>query len=243
MKLPCKVVEDLLPMYMDRVCADETALLVEEHLKSCPDCSRMLARLQAEFALTGGAVDDIKPLKAIQEKWQKNKWTNIRKGICAVLAVILLVTAVLSGIWYFCYGQAFFHMAESMDSTTEDDVIVSDYKKDMEGYRVDLWLPTLFGDDGYARIMGEDGLGLFVYPKMGGGYTWKLYITDSAGRFRFVYLKADLTPDFEGNKTLLSAEKEKEALRKLTAEKREDIADMLAATEKLWNIDLLEYVK
>ena len=244
MNLPCKVVEDLLPMHFDCLCSDETAALVEEHLKNCPGCSRMLAGLQTEFDLKKDTVDDIKPLMALREKWQKNKWSNIKKGFCAALAAMLLVTAVASGIWYFCYGKAFFAMAENMERTEEDVIAgASDYKRETEGYRFDLWFPEMLGDDGYARVMGEDGLGLFIYPEPGGSYSWKLYITDSVGRFRFVHIKADLTPDFENYKTLLSADKEKETLGKLVAEKRDDIADMLAETEKLWGIDLLQYAK
>ena len=34
MKLPCKVIEDMLPMYYDKVCSQESAALVEEHLRS-----------------------------------------------------------------------------------------------------------------------------------------------------------------------------------------------------------------
>lgn len=243
MNLPCKVVEDLLPMHFDCLCSDETAALVEEHLKNCPGCSRMLAGLQTEFDLKKDTVDDIKPLMALREKWQKNKWSNIKKGICAALAAMLLVTAVVSGIWYFCYGKAFFAMAENMERAEDVIAGASDYKRETEGYRFDLWFPEMFGDDGYARVMGEDGLGLFIYPEPGGGYSWKLYITDSVGRFRLVHIKADLTPDFENYKTLLSADKEKETLGKLVAEKRDNIADMLAETEKLWGIDLLQYAK
>ena len=46
MKLSCKVIEDMLPMYYDKVCSEESAALVEEHLKSCTHCSQMLSDLR-----------------------------------------------------------------------------------------------------------------------------------------------------------------------------------------------------
>ena len=51
MKLSCKVIEDMLPMYYDKVCSEESAALVEEHLRSCPRCGQMLADLGAEIEI------------------------------------------------------------------------------------------------------------------------------------------------------------------------------------------------
>ena len=37
MKTSCKIIEDLLPMYHDGICSDESAVLIEEHLRECPN--------------------------------------------------------------------------------------------------------------------------------------------------------------------------------------------------------------
>ena len=191
MNLPCKVVEDLLPMYLDCLCSDETAALVKEHLKSCSSCSHMLVQLKTEFKTAEDTVDDIRPLTALREKWQKSKWSNI---------------------------------------------------KEVNGCRFDLRLPYMFGDNGYARVMGEPGVGVFIYPKGEDNYSWKLYITDDEDRSWLIYLKADLTPDFENYNTLLSAHKEKEKVRYLVEEKKEAISTLLEAVTVVWDIDLLEHV-
>ena len=34
------IVQDLLPLYHDGVCSDESRAAVEEHLKTCEDCRR-----------------------------------------------------------------------------------------------------------------------------------------------------------------------------------------------------------
>lgn len=243
MNLPCKVVEDLLPMYFDGLCSVESATLVEEHLKTCPACSHVLVQLQTEFEVSEKIVDDMKPLAAIQEKWQKSKRSNFKKGIGITLAALFAVVTVLSGVWYYSYGKIFYNMARSMEPVTEGDTSISgaNYKRELEDYRIDLWLPKIFSNDGYARVDGGDGLGLFLYPEAGGEYTWKLYITDEDGRTRFVYLNEDLTPDFENHDTLLSAEHEKEKVRQLTAQREQEITEMLEAVKKLWGIDLLQH--
>ena len=38
MKVTCKVIQDLLPLYHDGVASPDTAALVEEHLKDCEAC-------------------------------------------------------------------------------------------------------------------------------------------------------------------------------------------------------------
>ena len=46
MKFHCDMIRDLLPLYADQACSDESRRVVEEHLQECPDCKNMLQRLQ-----------------------------------------------------------------------------------------------------------------------------------------------------------------------------------------------------
>ena len=38
--LPCNVIIDLLPLYNEGICSDESREIIEEHLKECENCSR-----------------------------------------------------------------------------------------------------------------------------------------------------------------------------------------------------------
>lgn len=42
----CKIIQDLLPLYCDRVCSEESVQLVEEHLADCGACTALLAELR-----------------------------------------------------------------------------------------------------------------------------------------------------------------------------------------------------
>lgn len=48
MKISCDIIKDLLPLYVDGACSKESAKLVEEHLKECPDCTNELGRLKED---------------------------------------------------------------------------------------------------------------------------------------------------------------------------------------------------
>ena len=94
MKLSCKVIEDMLPMYYDKVCSADTAALVEEHLKNCPNCSRVLTELRGDIEIPIEKPDDIKPLKKLQKSYKKMKF---RWLIAAILIIALLPGAFLFG--------------------------------------------------------------------------------------------------------------------------------------------------
>ena len=87
MKLPCKVIEDMLPMYYDKVCSEESAALVEEHLRSCPRCAQMLADLGAEIDIPEQKVDDMKPLQKIRKSYWKMKLAGLITLLCALILV------------------------------------------------------------------------------------------------------------------------------------------------------------
>ena len=38
--MDCNVIKDLLPLYIDGCCSRESCLLIEEHLKTCPECEK-----------------------------------------------------------------------------------------------------------------------------------------------------------------------------------------------------------
>ena len=37
-RIPCNVNKDLLPLYVDDVCSEESKAIVEEHLAGCEEC-------------------------------------------------------------------------------------------------------------------------------------------------------------------------------------------------------------
>ena len=52
---PCALIQDLLPLYRDGVCSDESRKAVEAHLKGCPACQAALAAMGAETPPPGEA--------------------------------------------------------------------------------------------------------------------------------------------------------------------------------------------
>ena len=46
MKIDCEVIRDLLPLYADDACSQESRKMVDEHLAECSACSRQLEQIR-----------------------------------------------------------------------------------------------------------------------------------------------------------------------------------------------------
>jgi Predicted integral membrane protein len=49
MKTKCKVIEDLLPLYIDKICSDDSRKLVEEHILECSECHQKYENMTKEI--------------------------------------------------------------------------------------------------------------------------------------------------------------------------------------------------
>ena len=130
-----------------------------------------------------------------------------------------------------------------MEQTTKEDRFYtsSDYTTEKNGYRFEVWLPIILSNSGFARVMDDDGLVMFLYPETGGNYSFWLYITDQDNESYSVYLKSDMTSDFENHQFPVRTEAQKEQITQLLIEQQADIISMLDAVQALWGIDLLKY--
>ncbi len=93
----CKIIQDLLPLYCDRVCSEESAQLVEEHLADCGDCTALLAELRKGPAPASPeeAEEDAREQSVFQAVRRRFSLKRRRSVAAAVLgtALLLLVLA------------------------------------------------------------------------------------------------------------------------------------------------------
>ena len=86
MKLPCSVIQDLLPLYAEDLTSDVSKTLVEEHLPECDDCRRMLAELKAPPpALPPEAV----PMQQVKKLLRKQLWLAVVLTMCLLFTFFI----------------------------------------------------------------------------------------------------------------------------------------------------------
>lgn len=93
MKISCEIIKDLLPLYHDNVCSNESRTIVEKHLLQCDTCKKYLDSMNGDLPQTYAeksaekAKSDI--LKGIKKKlFRKNVMISAISVICAI-AVLL----------------------------------------------------------------------------------------------------------------------------------------------------------
>lgn len=234
MRLQCTVIEDLLPVYTDGICSQESEKLIEEHLLECPACREMLAGMRTSAVEEVQQMDDLKPLQTISKRWQQGKRKAFRKGICLTLGVLLVLTALLSGIWYLLYGKYYYQIARKMDTVPEEaaDLIYADAMKVIDGCRIGIWIPPLLSNSGFIRATAENGRVLFCYPQVGGGYQYRVSVLEDNHSY-FIWLKDDFTADYENHPLPPRTEAEQARINRLLLEQKEEILSMLAAVNIL----------
>lgn len=91
----CDIIKDLLPLYCDEVCSNETVRAVEEHLAACPACQTLLDEMRREPAvpepIQAQAQQEAKVLQGVKRKFSLRR----RLSVLAVALVALAALAVL----------------------------------------------------------------------------------------------------------------------------------------------------
>jgi len=100
--MPCRVIEDLLPLYVDKACSEESCLLVEQHLVSCDYCRKQLEEMKGTVVIPPVAeeeqrVQDERAIQLLAKAWHKTKWFAWVKGLVA--AGVIFASVILGYIW------------------------------------------------------------------------------------------------------------------------------------------------
>ena len=83
-KRNCKIIQDLLPNYIENLTNEETNSYVEEHLKECTQCKIILENMQKDLK-----VDNMEKEKG-KVKYLK-KYQNKLKTLRIILLIILII--------------------------------------------------------------------------------------------------------------------------------------------------------
>lgn len=111
----CKIVQDLLPNYIDGLTNEETNLFIENHLKECSVCKNTFENMKQEL-------DTTKPSRNSKEVKYLKKF-NKKLLILRVLVFILLIVAL--GVMTYHYTtmkNAYFKASNTMVEIVKDGI-------------------------------------------------------------------------------------------------------------------------
>lgn len=133
----CEVIKDLLPLYSDGVCSEESRKIVAEHISQCSECMDELEKMGGEIMLT--ADKDVKVIKRIRRRIVIERW--LIGGAVALAALIFL--------WF---GYFF--------------LVNTDCSMDYERYNLaeNVWVEESANGDLWLVTKGDASAADFIYP-------------------------------------------------------------------------------
>ena len=174
-ELPCAVVEDLLPAYVEGLTSEETTAAVEAHLASCPACAAKRAAMGAEegpspeeAAETAREVDY---LKAVRRRSRR----RITLAVLATLLALLLGFAAK----VFVIGESLGPTGVTVAAQRMDDILRFKVSSAVSGNAFRGW--TVENRDGVVSITARsvlvsplfrDGTGTVEIPLEGVTEVW-----------------------------------------------------------------------
>lgn len=124
--LPCSVVRDLLPLYVDGAVSSETREMIRIHLDGCPECRMRLESLKKELdelvkRSAGPASEDVQSSEfrdngdpgPVPSFRKLHRTLVLRRIFAAVLAAVLCLGGF--GLWYhwYHYSESYISLEES----------------------------------------------------------------------------------------------------------------------------------
>lgn len=106
----CSIVSDLLPLYADDACTEESKKIVEAHIKTCPDCIRTLEAMKEPVEVTEARklADELTEFKFLKALKKASRKVKIKVDLIFFI-VILLITpfCILTGNQFSGSGRCF----------------------------------------------------------------------------------------------------------------------------------------
>ena len=146
----CTIIQDLLPNYIEKLTAKETNEFIEEHLKECNKCQKVLNNMKKEYCVETEKRDE-REVEYIKKYSKKMK--RLKKVFLIILAVFLIyvltvlykyniLTKIYENNEISNNNSNYFYRSISSDTIMEcykkDDIIKINMKLIKSGVKIDF---------------------------------------------------------------------------------------------------------
>lgn len=114
-KRNCRIVQDLLPNYIEKLTNEETNSYIEEHLQECNECEKVLKNMQQELS-TNSLKRDSREINYIKKYSRKLKILNF------IIIIMLSVALVVMTYFYFQFKNGYFRVSNAYYKTITEGI-------------------------------------------------------------------------------------------------------------------------
>lgn len=147
----CDIIKDLLPLYAENMCSNDSRQMVAEHIAECASCRNELNKINTDVAIQ--ADSDISMFKRIKKR------ARIEKTVISIVSIIMIFT-VLWFVQFFLINTDCamdyekYNIAENVSVEVDDDGMVWLCVKE-KAATYDYFLPNIIDANGIS--LGEEG--------------------------------------------------------------------------------------
>ena len=140
----CNIVKDLLPLYIDDLCSEDSKQMVEEHIKGCDECKRALELMkdgESEVATNFSRMDETDEQLMKRVSKDINKKTKRFKKIS--IACLGMVVVLLFGLFAPVVSVSSQEFKVSVENFDKSQCSIDDQAEVIENFEED----TIFLND------------------------------------------------------------------------------------------------
>ena len=159
-KINCSLIKDLLPLYIDELCSNESTEIIKNHLEVCEECNKEYKQLKNEPILKEVNDNSSELIKGVGNMFKKDKKKAIIKTVSIFLIVFILLGVftflklpliLYKGMYNGVYASCeIFESGDNSKSNYENDYFSLYINKNFGEYKADKKGETFiidFGED------------------------------------------------------------------------------------------------
>lgn len=106
MKISCEVIQDLLPLYAEKMTSNESNLLIEKHVEDCSKCANMLNSIKVNMIKNKQDTEGSVSLKFVQKNIKRRKAKAIVFASLIVFLTMFTIFSYLTKPRYISYEDS-----------------------------------------------------------------------------------------------------------------------------------------
>ena len=126
-KKDCKIVQDLLPNYIENLTKEETNIYIEQHLNECNECNKILENMNEQLKLN----NTNKETKKVNYIKKFNNKINFLKTIIIIIVLIFIIVT----------GRKIFIISK-LSNKAEENINIQNYHKTVYSYNMGSYTKT-----------------------------------------------------------------------------------------------------
>ena len=227
-KTPCNVIVDLLPLYKENICSEETKDIVEEHIRGCEDCRLLCETMTVPEIKAKEAPTERETFKKVGKKLKKGKL--YRRVLIFLFAAFAAVNVAWLKLKFFPYKDFAFGMAEY---NTDDGKLYQELNGDyyynvvMPNYLEFFTGKLYIWKSGYQK--DNKVTELRIIPRIIGDTKYAVTIKTNSGIYG-----VPITKSLEFDPSGYKVHDNDDLIKQLIVENHDEIEELMQAAQDKW---------